>query len=516
MLRRSSRGFKGWGVRMAMMAWILISSLCTTRTPTLKLKRRVKDFLLSIEDDAKFLENTHHRAGLHVPLVANLRNGLWYSPQFNQTCYFKSTDGHPGKWDLSPSRLNLHLLSTLSQHGAVIIADSSRGKEFPDSFSRTVPIWCATINNALFGPGEPLLLPSWISEAEKNAISERLPHFVQVFKALVNCSQVPKQLLIPVFVSKLYPLTQSLESIRESIQLKFNQEKISIVCLASVSSHQLQPNTSGWTYIPGAGDDEENWAMGLTSDVFWKNRNAILSTNDSESVIASILKDKSSHHSPNKIHWIGSTGIGIGVGDVKIPQNTTTIVDARGHSNDTQVFHGCQQEIALEYLKGVTAEKTKYDRNFWRLQAIPQILALYADHRNRTFKDSDKSPGFFLVIGDSNLDAISVLVLAVLLTNFNENFERKKLINATAPSPAYDKAILRKYFAEFQKYVPDARPPRRLMKCLTSHFIPFRDGTLPSRQGVIWRGKHRRGARRRRAENQTGEIGFVRMVDEAL
>jgi tRNA A64-2'-O-ribosylphosphate transferase len=31
-----------------------------------------------------------------------------------------------------------------------------------------------------------------------------------------------------------------------------------------------------WRYIPGAGDDEESWARGLTPDMFWKNSFSIV------------------------------------------------------------------------------------------------------------------------------------------------------------------------------------------------------------------------------------------------
>ena len=31
-----------------------------------------------------------------------------------------------------------------------------------------------------------------------------------------------------------------------------------------------------FSYVPGAGDDEESWAFGLTPKLFWDNRQAIL------------------------------------------------------------------------------------------------------------------------------------------------------------------------------------------------------------------------------------------------
>lgn len=64
--------------------------------------------LRSIYEDSIFVAEI---AGLWsvLPLVANLRCGLWYSPRFEATCYFKSTDGHANNWSFSTSRLNLHL-----------------------------------------------------------------------------------------------------------------------------------------------------------------------------------------------------------------------------------------------------------------------------------------------------------------------------------------------------------------------------------------------------------------------
>ncbi|KAG0319004.1 hypothetical protein BGZ97_002935, partial [Linnemannia gamsii] len=64
--------------------------------------------------------------------------------------YFKSTDGHTGIWDFNLRRYNPHLISTIIKHGGCIIVDSTRkGKRVPDALSKTIPIWCATINNAV-------------------------------------------------------------------------------------------------------------------------------------------------------------------------------------------------------------------------------------------------------------------------------------------------------------------------------------------------------------------------------
>lgn len=148
----------------------------------------IKHRLMSIREDAEFLES-FASAFAGIALFANLRCGLWYARSFGATCYFKSTDGHHGNWSFPVSRLNLHLAKAAAERGAVVIADSTRrGKRFPDSFSKTVPIWCAVMNRAVArtraalkledpsakGWDEAVHLPVWVSDSERSQIDSRL------------------------------------------------------------------------------------------------------------------------------------------------------------------------------------------------------------------------------------------------------------------------------------------------------------------------------------------------------
>lgn len=84
------------------------------------------------------------------PIFANLRCGAWYSPSFDGSCYFKSSDGHYGCWEFNLSRINLHVIEKCAEKGGIVIIDSTRkGKPFPDSFNRTIPIWTYVINNVV-------------------------------------------------------------------------------------------------------------------------------------------------------------------------------------------------------------------------------------------------------------------------------------------------------------------------------------------------------------------------------
>ncbi|PNT75799.1 hypothetical protein BRADI_1g38000v3 [Brachypodium distachyon] len=119
-----------------------------------RIKRRgstLYNALRSVAEDAAFVAEI---AALWpaLPLVANLRCGLWYTHprSLAATCYFKSTDGHAGNWSFSTARLNLHLALLAGERGGCIIVDSTRkGKRFPDSMSKTIPIWCSVLNRAI-------------------------------------------------------------------------------------------------------------------------------------------------------------------------------------------------------------------------------------------------------------------------------------------------------------------------------------------------------------------------------
>lgn len=150
------------------------------------IKRRqntLYNALRSIYDDSIFVGEIS-QLWPQLPLLANLRCGLWYSSKFHSTCYFKSTDGHTNNWSFNTSRLNLHvallagMVSSLfffklitsnkcedlkliffylfecewvGQKGGCIIVDSTRkGKRFPDSMSKTIPIWTCVLNRSVY------------------------------------------------------------------------------------------------------------------------------------------------------------------------------------------------------------------------------------------------------------------------------------------------------------------------------------------------------------------------------
>ncbi|PLN81553.1 tRNA a64-2'-o-ribosylphosphate transferase [Aspergillus taichungensis] len=252
-------------------------TLSSLRRSALSVANRLR----SIEADAAFVQQVANHYGL--PLVANERCGSWYIPPQSKTgsAYFKSTDGHTGQWDFSFRRLNLQLLPIAREHGGAIIVDSTRrGKLMPDALSKTVPIWCAVMNRALF-PAETAyhavqLPPDYLGASEESQIAHRIDGFVKSLKDLkLNLEDLREQIGKPIRVAwanRTYFHPTDLQ--------KGDDYKLLVLCSASRRVHGAEMSEGG--YIQGAGDDSEAWAHGLTPPVFWANKSTLVETAEEE------------------------------------------------------------------------------------------------------------------------------------------------------------------------------------------------------------------------------------------
>ncbi|KAF9215494.1 hypothetical protein BGZ59_001243 [Podila verticillata] len=248
--------------------------------------------------------------------------------------YFKSTDGHTGIWDFNLRRYNPHLITQIIQHGGCIIVDSTRkGKRVPDALSKTIPIWCATINNAVRKralldqqqrnqeqqkdqepqQGEdqgyithvpnadgglrgtsytgdtvesapsllvPALdsskwdtryhsLPSLISRSEHAQIAEKIDGFAEKLMRFTDLTPLTTKLSKPIRPIWLTP---------QSFLFKDDPPDYSqvgffpVICLSAsrVVSEGMEEQ-DGYLYVQGSGDDEEMWSKGLRPDLFWEN-----------------------------------------------------------------------------------------------------------------------------------------------------------------------------------------------------------------------------------------------------
>ncbi|KKZ68316.1 initiator tRNA phosphoribosyl transferase [[Emmonsia] crescens] len=252
--------------------------LSSLRRSALSITNRLR----SIETDSEFTQ--HVARHYELPLVANERCGSWYIPTERKagSAYFKSTDGHEGQWNFSLRRLNLQLLDILKENGGCVIVDSTRrGKSMPDALSKTVPIWAAVMNRALF-PDEKAFHdvqfpPNFLGPSEESLIGKRIDGFVISLNSLkLNMQELKSRLGKPI---KLAWAT------REYFWPEYPEEEIgdfNLMVLCSASKRVQGAEMSEGGYIQGAGDDSEAWSFGLTPNIFWENKSALFATGEKE------------------------------------------------------------------------------------------------------------------------------------------------------------------------------------------------------------------------------------------
>ncbi|KAJ2836587.1 tRNA A64-2'-O-ribosylphosphate transferase [Coemansia erecta] len=276
--------------------------------------RSMYNRLRSIDADAQFV--THVSEMLtEYPVIANERCGVWYvDPQLahSDTVYFKSTDGHTNNWKFSLRRANTHIFPILAQYNGCILVDSTRkGKRMPDSFSRTIPIWCAVWNTAvkilrntewdckLYTP------PRVVSESENSHMSKLVPVFADMLlKSGIDVRELTKGMkkpVRPIWITRDHRLT---------IPPDFTDaEFCPIVC---VSASSTQDCSDGFMYVQGAADDHELWAGKLTPQLFWKYKEQLLGNKNTMEIVDQVVSIDQDVQMSGGVSFIRNTNVAVG------------------------------------------------------------------------------------------------------------------------------------------------------------------------------------------------------------
>lgn len=253
-----------------------------------KESRSFYNRIKSIAKDSRFVSDRCSLQFKALPVFANQRCGVWYvDPKlknYKGDVYFKSTDGHFGQWKFNARRNNFHILPHLKASGGCVIVDSTRnGKSLPDSFSKTIPIWCAVINAALVElkkveeKDAGLFVPhSVVSESETSQIRQRLPELLEqlrsypaLWKQLKELDWPERKPLRPLFLTPLscpqFPWQSGFELDFYPVILLSASEPVADGLLRQ---HEA---SSSWLYVQGAADDHELWSEGLDPSSYWAN-----------------------------------------------------------------------------------------------------------------------------------------------------------------------------------------------------------------------------------------------------
>ena len=269
-------------------------------------KASLLNHMRSIDNDARYVERLREKFSLREGnIFANLRCGSWYVQPPCGTTYFKSTDGHYGKWTFSLRRLNLHLaVAAVEGAGAAVVDATRSGKLYPDSLSKTLPVWCCVVSRALAllseAPPPPLLLPPWVPLSERSAIETGgsgcggIDEWTQqlLLTSRVTLLQLLRRHPAPIVLRPVWACPGD-----SSAHIAWAAAKsdgcFPILCI-SCSSTEPPPSIS-WTFIQGAGDDEEHWAAidehtALTHSLWWKHRQLLLDCIDDDDAASTIQR----------------------------------------------------------------------------------------------------------------------------------------------------------------------------------------------------------------------------------
>lgn len=116
-------------------------------------------------------------------------------------------------------------------------------------------------------------LPVWVLETEKNAIEGRIEEWTTQFEScgadIRSLALSLKKPLRPLWISQRTRIW--LNEVPELESWDFTPIILVSASASGAVATQRMTSEFSWHYIPGAGDDEESWARGLTPTLFWKH-----------------------------------------------------------------------------------------------------------------------------------------------------------------------------------------------------------------------------------------------------
>ncbi|KAK4237833.1 tRNA A64-2'-O-ribosylphosphate transferase [Achaetomium macrosporum] len=429
--------------------------------------------LRSIAQDAAFTDEV--ASALKLPLVANERCGSWYiDPERKRgSAYFKSTDGHTGQWKFSTRRLNLHLLELIGERDGCIIVDSTRrGKRMPDALSKTIPTWCAVLNRVLF-PSRPHALyvpPNTVSPSEASQISALLPQFVSSFLSLAidlaPLRQTLKKPLRPFWITQEDDLSLAAEGLAG-----IAEEYYPVVC-CTASRRVVGAEMSEAGYIQGAGDDTENWALGLTAEVFWRHREALFAASESElpGLIREFVasdNDKGRAEGVGMVKRVASPGVFVGTLAAKersLREGACVVALTPGTTAQSEWVKGpAHMEVGLG--KSKAASRLLRD-------ALPQICDFVLRNLKKPEKGENGTSGKkkVVVLCESGKDLSMGVALAVYCWCFDDAGN----IRPDDDRPSFNKTAIRVRLGHIVTSLPEANPSRATLQSVNSFLMDWR------------------------------------------
>lgn len=421
--------------------------------------------LRSIHEDSQFVLEVASRYP-EYPLVANQRCGAWYadpSKASSEFAYFKSTDGHFGQWTFNLRRANLDLLSILQVSGGIVIVDSTRnGKSMPDALSKTIPLWCAVINEAIRSRdqktdsfweihGKLYTPPTRVSSSEHQQMESLVPGLAQ--------SLLASSFDLPRLENPLRPFWVTVRSSTHGLP----PDCLPVICVSASKqvADGIERRATTYTYIQGAADDHESWSMGLTPSMFWANQEEFLtcSRDLTPQLIERVVHSSISGGKERQVRAIDAVNGRISLSSL------SSVKQLRGDAMVIQVDkppHDLTISTALMNPRHliVYAKDGKTDQ----AQLLHEILPA-VDRFGQDWLRSNQS----LVVADVEAcyDISIGILMLLLVRHFDDEGHRRE----EGQSCEVSKVAMRRRLEWIQQSIPRANPSRTTMKRVNEYAI---------------------------------------------
>ncbi|KAI0431866.1 initiator tRNA phosphoribosyl transferase [Xylaria sp. FL1042] len=424
----------------------------------------ISNRLRSIREDADFVKEVADAFGR--PLIANERCGSWYIDLENKvgSAYFKSTDGHTGQWNFSSRRLNLHLLSIIGRHDGCIIVDSTRrGKQMPDALSKTVPIWCCVLNRVLFPEAGHLhqlyTPPNVVSRSEHSQAEARIPEHVVSLKALdIDVAALRRDISKP-----LRPIWVTQESQLVPTEHVFDDFHPVICCTSSRRVPGGEMSEGG--YIQGAGDDTENWALGLTAPVFWNNVATLLSTSESDlpDLVRSLVANQTAGTAANIPIQVTPY---ISVSQLPVPAQSPSTCTITFIPKTTDQSSWVKGPARMEV--GIGKQKLASRNLRVALAAIRDFVDAFFQREEQGSAGISASPQKQIIIACETGKDLSIGVALALVCQF---FDDEGNYKPRTQDLAVNKSLIKMRLGRIMLAFPEANPSRTTLQSVNSYLM---------------------------------------------
>jgi len=323
--------------------------------------------------------------------------------------------------------------------------------------------------------------PQVVSASEHAQILALLPNFLQSLQSLhIDPMIVRKHISKP-----LRPFWITPES--RLSQVTDVYEKFHPVICCTVSRRVAGGEASEAGYIQGAGDDTENWAHGLTAEVFWKYRKELCLT--SESDLPKLIARLSEHEYtsvkaftnlravlPTKNLFVTNIA---NLADIDT-QDTTLIVLQSEQKADVELVSASCLEVGL----GTHKIGAKRLRLF-----LPQVVDFISQKLSSEIPSLSKSDALEVSQDREDVEQNSVLSkrivvacesgtqtsigvgLTIVCLFFDDN--GSILLPGSKRKPA-TKEFIRRRLAWFSTSLPDANPSRDVLQSVNSFLMDYR------------------------------------------